>query len=474
MWLSDQALSDVNHLDSRIWAELPNRLDTSKTRPAHREHMVEFMDQNGGHLWTDGEHQLLTRWDARIDGQVAQSADRLIELRRYLHAHPEPSGEERRTSRFLADELQRLDIPARLGRDDLGVIADVDLGTVPSDAPLIALRADIDALRIADAKQVPYMSRTPGLTHACGHDAHATLMLGAALVAAHTRDTAADDTGVRLRLIFQPAEEITQGARWLVEQGVMEGVAGILGVHVEPSLEAGRVGIRYGTLTANCDEVEIIVDGQGGHAARPFHTIDPIAAAVQLVSTLYAQLPRSVDARNPTVFSIGRFAGGSVANVIPDRVELNGCLRTTDAASRDQLRNQIRAVCTGIAASSGARISPRFFNALNSVENDPHITAMLEHACRRCLEPEDIVRLDQPSMGGEDFSVYQEQAPGAMLRLGSTPPGQSPRFLHAPDFDIDERILAIGVRVFLRAALALSLKSTESTPPEAAPRDDES
>ncbi|MEO1996916.1 MAG: amidohydrolase [Planctomycetaceae bacterium] len=417
------------------------------------------MNQSRGRLWTKNEQRVLAGWDAQIDQRVSRIEGQLSALRRHLHAHPEPSGAERRTSRFLAAELERVNIPARLGDDDLGVIADLDVGTVHDDSPVIALRADIDALRIADAKRVPYMSREPGLAHACGHDAHATLMLGTALVGAQFRHGSEDDPSVRLRLIFQPAEETSQGARWLVDQGAMDGVAYILGVHVEPALDAGHVGIRYGTLTANCDEVEILVTGQGGHAARPFHTIDPIAAAVQLVSALYAQLPRSVDARNPTVFSIGRFAGGSVANVIPDQVELNGCLRTTDVATRDQLRKQIRSVCAGLEASTGTRMTLRFFNELNSVENDPHITAILEDACHRCLEPDKITRLDQPSMGGEDFSVYQQRAPGAMLRLGSTPPGRAPTFLHAPDFDIDERILPMGVRIFLRTALALALPS---------------
>ena len=421
------------------------------------------MNQSKGTLWTTAEQRVLAAWDEQIDQRVSQIAERLTAVRRHLHSHPEASGEERLTSRFLAAELESLDVAARLGDNDLGVIADWELGHVDSDTPLIALRADIDALRIHDTKQVAYRSQAPGLTHACGHDAHATLMLGTALAAAQISASPDDTSGVRLRLIFQPAEETTQGARWLVKQGVMDGVDRILGVHVEPALDAGQVGIRYGTLTANCDELEILVTGQGGHAARPFQTNDPIAAAVQLVSALYAQLPRAVDARKPAVFSIGRFSGGAAANVIPERVELNGCLRTTDAATRAELHDRIRSVCSGIAASSGAQISVRFFNALDSVVNDPQTTTILEDACRHCLEPDKILRLDQPSMGGEDFSVYQHHAPGAMLRLGSTPPGQSPTYLHTPDFDIDERILATGVRIFLRTALALALPSSRDS-----------
>jgi amidohydrolase len=398
-------------------------------------------------------------WEPHIDRLVAGLESRLVEVRRHLHAHPEPSCQERETSQFLAERLNEAGIPARLCRDGLGVLADLDFGAITDATPLIALRADIDALKIQDAKTTSYASQRPGLCHACGHDAHSTIILGAALCGAALRGAAGlaeASSGVRLRFIFQPAEEESLGAQWMVEQGAVDGVSAVLGMHVDPERALGTVGVRYGFLTANCDDVDVVVEGKGGHAARPHHTRDPIAAAAHLITALYEFLPRSVDSRDPVVFSVGRISGGTLSNVIPERVEILGSLRTLKPATRQRIQERIQEIVHGAKEASGTAIHLRFHSSIDGVNNDHRCTGALEAAARRVLGNEAIQAIDLPSMGGEDFAAYLTRAPGAMLRVGCAPPGFSAPYLHAPDFDVDERVLAIGARILLRAALLLA------------------
>ncbi len=403
---------------------------------------------------------LLNEWEASLERLAAELEPRLIEARRHLHSHPEPSRGERATSQFLLDQLRSAGIAAKPGRDGLGVMADLDIGSPSPSTPRIALRADIDALRIQDAKSTEYASRHPGLCHACGHDAHSTIALGAALSLARLRDEKQSayplGKGMRLRFIFQPAEETAEGAVWMVEQGAVDGVAAILALHVDPERSIGTVGIRYGALTANCDEVGIIVEGKGGHAARPHQSIDPIAASVQLASALYQALPRSVDARSASVFTLGKFAGGTLPNVIPDRVELLGTLRTLDRQVRQTLHDRIAAIVRSVELATGTTIHLRYYESIDGVMNNERVTAALEASARGVLGDAGVQQITLASMGGEDFSAYLAKVPGAMLRLGVAPPGQAAPLLHNPHFDIDERALVIGLRVLLGAAWRLT------------------
>jgi amidohydrolase len=401
----------------------------------------------------------LVAWEPLIDQHAAELEARLVEARRHLHAHPEASCEERETTQYLAERLAEARIDARTCRDGLGVIADLDVGTVTDVTPRIALRADIDALRIPDAKTTPYASQHPGLCHACGHDAHSAMVLGAAWCGARLRQSGppSDDVpGMRLRFLFQPAEEESLGAQWLVEQGAVDGVDAILGLHVDPERTLGTVGIRYGVLTATCDDVEIVIEGKGGHAARPHHTRDPIAAAGQLITALYQFLPRSVDPRTASVFTIGRIAGGTLPNVIPERVELVGTLRTLDEQHRQCLKERIEDIVHGCRETSGTTIHLRFFCPVGAVVNNRRVTGALEAASRRVVGDDGIQSIELPSMGGEDFSAYLTKVPGAMLRIGCAPPGFTAPFLHAPNFDVDERVLALGTRILLRTAVLLA------------------
>ena len=390
-----------------------------------------------------------------IDASVALLQPRLVEVRRYLHQHPELSCKEIETSRYLLGRLESAGIAARLGEEGLGVIADLQWGLCDPDSPRIALRADIDALPIMDAKTCDYTSQELGRCHACGHDAHATMALGAVLAAQGLSENLAQiGLGCRLRVIFQPAEENSWGARAMVAQGAVDNTRMIFALHVDPERAAGQVGIRYGALTANCDEVHISIEGRGGHSARPNQTDDVIATAAQLVTALFNWLPRSADSRSPAVFSIGKLAGGHACNVIPERVEIMGTLRTTDAATRVTMLRRLQEILDGVATASGTRIVLSIPAADDAVINDRLAMICLHEAARSVVGEVGCQLLDQPSMGAEDFGGYMAHAPGAMLRLGAAIPGRSPSPpLHSTDFDIDEAALAIGSRILLRAVL---------------------
>ena len=387
-----------------------------------------------------------------------------IAERRFLHTHPEPSGEETQTTQFIADRLSALGIPLQIPKRGVGVIADLKIGTPSADSPIVAVRADIDGLRMQDRKSVDYASRWAGVAHACGHDAHTTVVLATAELLASLPDRLPESEvpSAHLRFIFQPAEETAQGAAWMVEDGALEGVSAILGLHVDPTIPVGKVGIRYGVLTAQVDEVLISVSGRGGHAARPQHTSDPIGTAAMLVSALYQSIPRRADSLTPTVFSVGSIHGGTASNVIPDLVEITGTLRSTSRNTRDSVLNSIRQVCTGIAAATGNTIDVLYRCPLGSVVNDVTVMSAIEAASIQVLGGENIVIIDRPSMGGEDFAVYIEHVRGAQFRLGCAGPGGDWPLLHSPVFDVEEAAIPLGARIMARTAMMLALIGPET------------
>ena len=385
--------------------------------------------------------------------------------RRYLHRHPEPSGAEIRTTQFIADRLSSLGIVPNIPERGVGIIADLKIGSPSADAPIIAIRADIDALRMQDRKSIEYASDCPGVAHACGHDAHMTVVLAAAelMTTLARRLPESDVPSAHLRFIFQAAEETAQGANWMVEDGALHGVTAILGLHVDPAIPAGKVGIRYGVLTAQVDEVLIDVRGKGGHAARPQHTSDPIGTAAILVSALYQSVPRRADSLTPMVFSVGSIHGGTASNVIPDLVEIAGTLRSTDHQTRDSVLGSIRQICRGIAAATGNTIDVSYRSPLGSVINDVTVMSAIEAAAIQVLGGENMVLINRPSMGGEDFAVYIDHVRGAQFRLGCAGPGGDWPLLHSPIFDVDESAIALGARIMARTALLLAMIGPESS-----------
>ena len=280
---------------------------------------------------------------------VDDASDSLRAVRRHLHRHPEPSRQEFETVRYLARYLTEAGVPVREVLGGRGLIA----GPASSgDGPIFAIRGDIDALRIQDEKDVPYRSARDGVMHACGHDAHATMALGAAIALHRLADRLPH--AASWRAIFQPAEEVGEGAAEMVDAGAVEGVDAILALHVDPERAVGCVGVRAGVLTAFCQEVHVIVRGSGGHSARPHLTIDPIAAAASLVTTVYQHIPRSVDSREAVVVSFGSISGGSNPNVIPERVTLSGTLRTLGRKTAASVRDRLLRIARGVSEAAGA------------------------------------------------------------------------------------------------------------------------
>ena len=401
-------------------------------------------------LLYDATHPAATLWE-RVDAL----AERQIEARRHLHQSPEASGEEWGTTAFVADTLTEAGLEPRTFSDVPGAICDVDLGELPPGAQRVAIRGDMDALHICEEADVPYASDRPGLMHACGHDAHTSLALFAALAAG---ELAADWHGppIGLRFLFQPAEENGKGARWLCKRGAMKGVSHALAAHVDPHFPAGEVGVKDGPLTAFCDELRIEVKGRGGHAARPHESRDPLAAACSLVNTLYSLVPRRYDAQHAAVITFGMLHAGGAPNVIPDTAELRGTLRTFDLTVRDEILRTVTEACAGVGAARAVSIEPKFVGALAGVSNDATCTAALAGAAEDLLGEESITRLTRPSLGGEDFSGYLKHVPGAMFRLGCAPEDGPDYPLHNPKFNIDERCLAIGSKILLAAAVRLA------------------
>jgi len=390
-------------------------------------------------------------WRAAIDTHIESAFSRIQALRRHLHQHPEPSGQERKTARYVAGLLREEGFHVREVADGRGLL--VEPQGLPPALPRIALRADMDALRIHDAKQVAYRSTHEGLTHACGHDAHTATLFGALLGLNRASQDGQLPWPIAWRAIFQPAEETSEGAIQMIADGALEGVAGILAAHVDPSRPVGRLGLRTGMLTANCDAMEIIVRGRGGHAARPHETTDPITAACQLVSTLYMFVPRSTDSQDSVVLSIGQIAGGENANVIPEEVMLRGTLRTLNRTVRDRTIEHIRHLVRGMAETSRTDIEFKLFGSCEGVGNHGQMTELIREVADDLLGSDQYDRIQRASMGSEDFSAYVNQVPGSMFRLGCRGEDIGSAPLHSPWFDIDERAMSIGAKIFARAVV---------------------
>jgi amidohydrolase len=261
---------------------------------------------------------------------------------------------------------------------------------------------------------------------------------------------------VTVRGIFQPSEETATGALEMIDHGALAGVEAILAAHVDPTRPVGRIAIRPGVLTANCDAMCLAISGQGGHAARPHESKDPIAAAAQLISTLYQFVPRATDSQDAVVVTIGQLIGGENPNVIPEHIELRGTLRTLDQRVRQATVEHVRQLARGISEVSGTKIEVSFESGVGSVENDPLLTRLIGDAAVEVVGEDNLEEILRPSMGSEDFAAYLGHVPGAMFRLGSGCPSGETTSLHTSNFDIDERAIKIGARIFARAVVAWS------------------
>ncbi|MBD2550739.1 amidohydrolase [Microcystis elabens FACHB-917] len=380
-------------------------------------------------------------WDALgLEATLQAALPELIQIRR----HPELSGHEQQTAALVAGELRRWGWEVREGVGRTGVVA--ELG--PVGAPLVALRADMDALPIEERTERPYASSRQGLMHACGHDIHTAVGLGVARLVAGV----ADRLTARVRLLFQPAEETAEGAAWMRADGAMDGVQALFGVHVFPSLEVGTVGVRSGSLTAAAGELEVEVLGEGGHGARPHQSTDAIWIAARVVSGLQEAISRRLDPLHPVVVSFGLIEGGKAFNVIADHVRLLGTVRCLDLEVHAQLpgwiEDTVHALCQGHGGE--ARVHYRCISP--PVHNDPELTQLVADAAVALLGRSRVQWLEQPSLGAEDFAQLLEGTRGTMFRLGVAGPGGCTP-LHSNSFDPDEGCLEVGIKVLTLSLL---------------------
>ena len=377
---------------------------------------------------------------SRIKDIATKLSPRLIEIRRHLHSHPELSGQEHHTAAFVAGVLSSNGVHVREGVGKTGVIGEVQ-GT-PSDRPCLAIRTDMDALPIQERTGLEYASKAAGVMHACGHDVHTTVGLGTAMVLSQL----AEELPGKVRFLFQPAEEVAQGASWMVQDKAMENVSAILSLHVFPSIPAGKVGIRYGALTAAADELDIIIVGESGHGARPHEAIDAIWIAAQVITTLQQAISRTQNPLRPVVLSIGQISGGRAPNVIADSVKLRGTVRSLHPETRANLPLWIEKIVANICNSYGAQYEVDYRPGTPGVQNDLALSQLLQTAAEEAWGSDRVQVLTEPSLGAEDFSLYLEHAPGSMFRLGVGYEDRAINYpLHHPQFEVNESAIVTGV-----------------------------
>jgi amidohydrolase len=392
----------------------------------------------------------------RIKDLTTNIAPRLVEIRRHLHAHPELSGQEYQTAAFVAGVLSANGFHVEEGIGKTGVVGELK-GTHASDR-ILAIRTDMDALPIQERTDLEYASRIEGVMHACGHDIHTTVGLGTAMILSQI----APELAGKVRFLFQPAEEIAQGANWMVKDGVMDNVAAILGLHVFPSIPAGSIGIRYGALTAAADDLEIIIIGESGHGARPHEAIDAIWIAAQVITSLQQAISRTQNPLRPVVLSIGQINGGRAPNVIADKVQLLGTVRSLHPESRDKLPQWIENIVANVCNSYNAKYQVNYRQGVPSVQNDHALTQLLQSSAEEAWSNDSVQILPEPSLGAEDFSVYLEHAPGAMFRLGVGYENRTINHpLHHPQFEVDESAIITGVVTLAYAAYKYWLNKSE-------------
>lgn len=387
----------------------------------------------------------------RIQALNAELFDEIVALRRTLHRRPELAFEEHETAALVAETLGALDgVRVRTGVAKTGVVAEIE-GARPG--PALALRADMDALPIHEENDFDFASEHAGKMHACGHDAHTAIVFGAVSALAQLERTEKLPWPVACRAIFQPSEEVNQGAIDMIRAGAVAGLSDLLGVHVDPSRAVGTIGVRHGDFTADCHEIEIQVVGRGAHAARPHEAIDPIAITAQLINSIYLFVPRNTDSQDPVVITFGQIHGGHTSNAIPDQVLTRGTLRTLDAEVSRTAMQQVERLARGLAEATQARIHVRWQSGPPPVKNDPGLVGLLTESARAVIGDRQVQTIRRPSMGGEDFANYLVHVHGAMFRLGCvTEPATAPP-LHSPLFDVDERALRIGAEVLAHAVI---------------------
>ncbi|MCP9927530.1 M20 family metallopeptidase [Cyanobium sp. CH-040] len=381
---------------------------------------------------------------------------RMREIRRDLHRHPELAFQEERTAARIMAELEALGIACDYGGVGSGVI-----GRLGPSQPVttIALRADMDALPGEESTQLPFASQEPGRMHACGHDAHVAMVLGAA----HLLAAAPPVVGVRL--VFQPAEEKGGGARTVIAAGALEGVSAIFGAHVTHHYRVGQIMVAAGVITAQSDRFRIDVRGRGGHGARPHEATDAVVITGFLITALQTLVSREIDPVHPSVVTIGQVQAGSAPNVIAETAVLEGSIRTTLPAVRDQLHAGLRRMARALGDLHGAEVEVTLQSGYPPVVNTAAEARLAERAARQVVGDAGLMALDHPSMGSEDFAYYLERIPGCYVRFGARPEGSPYVPLHSPAFDIDEGVLPVGAAFFEAVVREAERSPLQGAPP---------
>lgn len=377
-----------------------------------------------------------------IEAMLAEVKEDVLRWRRHIHAHPELSFQEHKTADYIADALASFGGLTLTRLTPNSVIADLE-GAY--DGPCYALRADIDALPIQEENDEPFCSTVPGVMHACGHDAHAAMLLGAAKVLTQCQSMLHGS----VRFIFQHAEEVPPGgAQELVDLGVLDGVEKIFGLHVMPNFPTGEVGLKEGVFCASTDNFDITIVGKGGHGSMPHLCIDPVVIGAEVVTALQNVVSRRTDPLQVPVLTIATFQSGESYNVIPERIKLAGTLRTHHDSVRQQVPQQMEQIIAGITAAHGAQFTLTWTRGYASGNNHPEACAIARKVISATLGDQALREIAHPLFGGEDFSSYQQKVPGCFLFIGSGNEHIGATYgVHNPRFRLDEAALQTGVRL---------------------------
>jgi len=377
--------------------------------------------------------------------QFANHIPELVAIRHFLHQHPELGLSEFKTSDFIAEQLSQMGYAVTRGLGQTGLVATLKQGT--SDRS-IGIRADIDALPITEETGVDHQSLHAGLMHACGHDGHTAMLLGAARVLAERRNF--DGT---LNLIFQPAEENFAGAKLMIDDGLFDRFPcdAVFGLHNDPAIPFGKIAVKEGAMMAAADECLIVVNGRGGHGAEPQDTSDPIVCGASIIMALQTIVSRNLHPMEQAVVTIGAFNGGKASNVIPERTEMAITIRSFDQGVRDMLERRIRETAEGQAASYGMSVTITYDRGYEPTINHTAETDFVRDLAKRVVGEENVLDLPRPSMGSEDFAFMLAERPGTYFLLGTGRTDRDPP-LHHPKFDFNDDALPIGVSMWVELA----------------------
>ena len=366
--------------------------------------------------------------------------DRIVSVRRWLHRYPELSGRETNTAAVIADFLQSIGVPYRTNVAGTGVVADIP-GT--AGVPCVVLRADTDALPIHEETGLEFSSVHDGVMHACGHDGHTAMLLGAAALLSEEKHLPAP-----VRLIFQPAEEKGTGAQAMIQAGALDGAGLIFGGHLDRHYQPGAIVVSEGAVNASSDNFTIEIIGQGAHGARPHESIDAVVVGSLMIMALQTIVSREIDPARPSVVSVGQFQAGTAPNVIAGQARLSGTVRAQDASVRRQLLSSIRRIAESIAQLHGAKIHVTVTEGTPPLINPTDMADLARRAAVEAVGAANVLPLKTANMGAEDFSYYMEHIPGAYVRFGGQVPGKGGFPAHSSKFDFDEEALAVGAAYY--------------------------